>query len=241
MTFMLGAQFSFAQSKIQSSKDSLSINGRLGLMGRWQTGNLDQISIMPNGGVSFDQFSYHAELNASYHFLKVNGFNAINDLWTYGLFQYQPHHRVFPSIHTIIGFAKSYKIDHSIVTGIGGGVNLHKKSPFNFLQVHLYGAYLDFQYERENTHKAVAIGSQIRATLPLNATIKLRWELSTFHSMKEVNFWGGGNLLQLNILVSRNLSLNISHQSYYNHQTATDIEKVNTEMLFGIQYQFNNH
>ena len=201
--FLLGAQLSFAQSpsNSQSSKDSLSIKGRLGLMGRWQTGNLNQISIMPNGGISFDKSSYYTEFNASYHYLKVGGFNAINDFWTYGLFQYQPNHRVFASIHTIIGFAKSYKIDHSIVMGIGGGVNIHKKSSLNFLQIHLYTAYLNFQYETENPHEAVAIGSQIRAMLPLNNHINFRWELSTFHSLKDTNFWGGGNLIQLNILV----------------------------------------
>ena len=125
-----------------------------------------------------------------------------------------------------------------MVTGIGGGINIHKKSPVIFLQVHLYGAYLNFQYEMENTHEAVAIGSLIRAMIPLNAHIKFRWELSTFHSMKEANFWAGGNLIQLNILVLKNLFLNVSHQSYYNHQTAIGIENTNTEMLFGIQYQF---
>ena len=46
MFFMLGAQFSFAQANNEPSQDSLSVQGRLGLMGRWQTGNLNQISLM---------------------------------------------------------------------------------------------------------------------------------------------------------------------------------------------------
>lgn len=93
----------------------------------------------------------------------------------------------------------------------------------------------------EYTHEAAAIGSLIRAQLPVNAHINFRWELSTFHSMNDSSFWGGGNLFQFNIFVFKNLSLNTSHQSYYNHQTATNIEKMNTEMLFGIQYQFDNN
>ncbi len=239
--FLLGVTHSIAQSPSSnpSSEYSSYIKGRLGLMGTWQTGNLDQLSVLPNGGISIVKNAYFAEFNASYHYLNVRGFNAINDFWTYGLFQHQPNHRVFPSIHTIMGFARSYKIEHSIVTGAGGGINVKKKSPDNFLQLHLYGSYLNFQYEMEGTHKAVAIGSLIRAMLPIKTHISLRWELSTFHSLWETNFWGGSNLLQLNISVLRNLSMNLSHQSYYNHQTAMDIENTNTEMLFGIQYQLN--
>ena len=40
--------------------------------------------------------------------------------------------------------------------------------------------------------------------------------------------------------ILKNLFLNISHQTYYNNQIAPNIENTNTEMLFGIQYLFNN-
>ena len=239
--FLLGSQFSLAQTEEEFFIDSLSINGSVSLMGRWQTGNLNQISLMPNGRISLSNNSFYLELNSAYHFLKVDGFKAKNDLWTYGLFQYQPNNRIFPSLHTIMGFAKSYEIDHSIVMGAGGGVNIYKQSPDNFLQVHLYGALFNFQYKEEEPHKAIAIGSQIRARIPISRQINFRWELSGFYSTQDRTFWGGGNLLQLNFIILKNLMLNINHQTNYNNQTTPNIENTNTEMLFGIQYQFINN
>ncbi len=67
-------------SKNQSSTDHLSVKGRLGLIGRWQAGNLNQVNLMPKGSISFNNSSYYAQFNTSYHFLMVGDFNAINDL-----------------------------------------------------------------------------------------------------------------------------------------------------------------
>ena len=238
---LVGAQLSFSQQDNSSKKDSLIINGRFGLMGRWQTGNLNQISIMPNGSVSLHKSTFYADFMTTYHFLRINGFNAIDDLWTYGLYQHQPNRRIFPSVHSIIGYSKSFLIDHSVVTGIGAGVNIHKKSLANYLQLHLFGSYFNFQYQTESAHKAVAISSLIRAVLPINKHVNFQWVFSTYHSTKDTAFWGGGNSFRLNITLLKNLMLNINHQTYYNHQTTAHIKNTNTEMLFGIQYNFSNH
>ena len=68
------SQMVFAQ------QDSLRLQVALGLRGRWQTGNLNQLSLMPNGRVALSNATFKAEVATTYHFLKVNGFNAINDL-----------------------------------------------------------------------------------------------------------------------------------------------------------------
>jgi hypothetical protein len=236
--FFIGVQFILGQTKDSIQLESFTTEGRLGLMGRMQTGNLDQVSIMPNGSFSLENSGFYSEFNASYHYLKVNGFNAINDFWTYGLYQHIPKNLFYPSVHTIVGFAKSFKIDHSIVLGVGSGVNLFKNSKLSYLQAHLYTGYLNFQLEDVSAHKAQFIGSQIRAKLPVNQLVNIQWGFSSFHSLKETKFWGGDNLLRLQIMLYKNLSINVSHQTYYNNQTATGINNTNTEMLFGFQYQF---
>ncbi len=237
---VIASQLGMAQTENVSLEDALSINGNLTLRGRWQTGNLNQISLMPGGYFSLTKPSFFAELNTTYHFLRVNGFNVKNDLWNYALMQYQPGRRLFPSIHVIVGYAKSYRIDHSIIAGPGVGLNIHNKSGYNFFQVHIYGAYLDFQYEEQTNHSSLAMGTLLKSKIPLNKHVSFQWELSTYHSMQDRNYWGGGNLIILNFKVLKNLSLNITHQTYYNNQTTIDIKKTNTEMLFGIQYNFTN-
>lgn len=229
----------FSQEK-QLTADSLSIHSHIGLLGRWQTGNLNQISLMPTGSISMAKPSYYANVNASYHFLRVNGFDVINDFWANGLFQYKPANSIYPSFHTTVGFASSYLIDHSSLTGVGLGANIHQKKR-SYLQAHLFTAYLNFKYQEESPHTALGLGSLIRANIPINGQVMLHWVFSTYHSTKEPGFWGGGNLFRLNIMLLKSLSLNITHQSYYNNKTATTIKNTNTEMLFGIQYNFSNN
>ena len=128
---LLGVYSCLAQLEGQPANDSLFVKGRLGLMGRWQTGNLNQISIMPNGNISFDKTDYYCELNATYQFIKVDGFKVKDDLWTYSLYQHQPNRLIFLSGHAIMGYARSYSIAYSTVVGIGGGINVLKKNTDN--------------------------------------------------------------------------------------------------------------
>ena len=220
--------------------DSVIIGGLAGLRGMWQTGNLNQINLMPNGTIWLKHTKHYAEVLGTFHYIKVDGFEAKNDLWLYSLYQYSPSNRFFPSANAVTGYAVSYKLDHSIVVGIGGGVNLIKKSPTRYLQFQVYSSYLDFKFVGEDALKSFAFSSLLRANIPMTKWLTFGWELGSYHSIREAEFWGGGNLYQLIFNLTKNFSVNISHQTYYNHQAATNIEKTNTQMLFGFQYSFSN-
>ena len=230
----------YGQGAPNLAGDTLQVNGQIGLLGRWQTGNLSQLSVMPNGALSLRNRAVNAELLASYHFLRVNDFTVKDDLWINGLFQVQPDRRWYVSAHTTIGYATSYRIDHSSLSGAGVGWNIRPRSGRDFVQLHVFAGYLDFRYQIELRHSALGLGSLLRANLPIGDRVRFRWELSTYHSMRTADFWGAGNLLQLHFLLGPLVSVNITHQTYYNHQTVEPIEQTNTEMLFGVTYSFSN-
>ena len=227
------AGFAFGQT------DSIQVNGFIGLRGMWQTGNLNQFNLMPNGKVWLNHPKHYAEIIGNYHFIKVDDFEAKNDLWFYGLYQYNHNKRFFPSAHAIGGYAISYRIDHSIVTGLGGGMNVISNSPNRYFQIHIYGSYLDFKFEEKEVIQSLALGSHLRVNIPFNKWMVFNWELGSYHTFKELDFWGGSNLIQLLFQLGEKCALNISHQTYYNHQTADNIENTNMQTLFGFQYSFN--
>ncbi len=231
----------FGQGSANLVGDTLQVNGQIGLLGRWQTGNLSQLSVMPNGALLLDNRSFHAGLSVSYHFLRVNGFTVKDDLWINGLFQSQPDHRWYFSAHAVVGYAASYRIDHSSLSGAGLGWNIRPRRGEDFVQLHVFAGYLNFKYQIELQHAAVGLGSLLRVSLPVGDRLRLRWELTSYHSARTTDFWGGGNLLQLHFLLTPRFSVNITHQTYYNHQTVEPIEQTNTEMLFGVNYSFSKH
>ena len=99
---------------ISAQNDSLTTQVELGLRGRWQTGNLNQFVINPEARISLSKNSFSTTLNATYQYLSVEEFTAINDLWIYSEFNWQSHKKVFPLIASYYGFAASYKIDQSL-------------------------------------------------------------------------------------------------------------------------------
>ncbi len=221
-------------------KDSTRIQIHAGLMGRWQSGNLEQLSVMPNARFAFSKRACYAELNTNYHYLKVGDFNAVNDLWVNAIYQHQPHKTVYPMVYTNNGFAASYKIDFAALNAAGFGLNVKQKRPNNYIQVHAFTGYLYFEFENEASHSTLGFGSLIRAALPLSKLIHLKWELSSYHSARQTSFWGGGNFVQLNLRISPNLFANMRHQIYYNAQNIQNIKNYNSIMLFGIQYNFQS-
>ena len=231
----------FSQSNEPQIKDSLIVDIRMGLMGRLQTGNLSQISLLPNASISIKRSSYFINVNTVYHFIRVNDFDVKNDFWFNGLLQYRPKKRIFPSFHSTIGFAASYLIDYSSLTGAGLGINILNPKNHSFFQAHIFGGYLHFKYQEQSQLASIGLGSLIRANIPIGKKVNFQWLLSTYQSTKNFNFWGGGNLFQFNFIVSKQLVLNLVHQSYYNNETASTIKNTNTEMLYGFQYNFSNN
>ncbi len=224
------------QSDDLSLTDSLLIDGRVGLMGRWQSGNLNQVSVLPSINISLAKKSFDLSTNVAYHYLEVEGFNAINDLWINVLYQHRPAKRIFPAIHFIGGFAKSYRIDRSYTLGLGAGMNIRKKSSLDYFQVYVIPGYLDFQFEQGQNSTALSLNGLIKARFPLASSLHFIWELSSYQSTKDAEFWGGGNLFQLDYGVTSHLSVNIRHQLYHNNEEVPGTEKTNATMLFGIQY-----
>lgn len=231
--------FVFGRNANFERRDSLNFNAVIGLMGRWQTGNLNQFSLMPNVNFSLSNESFFTQINSKYEYIIVEDFNIVNDFWTNGIFQYQQQNRWFLAAASTAGFAKSYKIDHSVFVGGGVGVNLLKNSANKYFQFHGLAGYLDFKFENQTSHSALALGSLIRAKFPISEQINFKWDLATFHSTKEIGFWGGGNLFEIQFIVVKKLMMNVSHQTFFNNKTVEGIQKINSQMLFGIQYSIN--
>ncbi len=65
------------QSNIYAQKDSLHINGEIGVRGKWQTGNFAQFVINPNGKITLEKKRTQVEVQANYELLRVNNEKAI--------------------------------------------------------------------------------------------------------------------------------------------------------------------
>ena len=63
-----------------AQNDSLEIRGEIGLRGRWQMGNLNQLAINPNARLELSKTAFNTRLNANYQFLSVGNFTIISDL-----------------------------------------------------------------------------------------------------------------------------------------------------------------
>ena len=224
---------SFSQTE---PTDSVSLGGSIGIRGMWQTGNLNQVSLMPTGNLNLTAKNHFVQVSGNYQFLIVEGFQVKNDLWSYGLYQYKPYNLFFPSASAVSGFAASYAIDHSFVAGLGVGLNVIKNQGERYFQLHLHAGYLDFKFEDQIALQSFAFSSLLRAKFPLKKGFVIGWELGSYHAMKETDFWGGDNLLQVMVRLNNNLSASVSHQTFYNHKAAPNIQNTNTQLLFGLHY-----
>jgi len=234
---LFSLSLSFGQTK-ETNKDSLKKSVQIGLMGQWQKGNLEQFSIMPNAVFKLYNNSFYTEVGASYNYLLLGEFNPVNDLWVRGLFQYKQNKRIYPSFHSINGFAKSYKIDGSYFSSVGAGLNLIENSPRKHLQFHLTAGYLYFKFADEFAHSTLGFGTSIRGLFPLSKQVKLTWLLSSYQSGQEIDFFGGGNQLKLDIMLSKRLFMNVIHQIYYHNKEIPNTEKTTSIMQFGISYKY---
>jgi len=128
-------------------------------------------------------------------------------------------------------------LNHFVLTGPGVGTNLYRRSISEYLQVHAFVGYLDYSID-DFTHQALSVGSIIRSSMSLSKNVQLVWDFTSYHSTSLSSSWGLQNNTKLNFLVSKNLRLNLNHRLFYNHQTVNQLEKLNTILLFGINYQF---
>ncbi len=220
------------------SPKNASMALQVGIRGRWQTGNLNQLALNPAANLTISQGKFDLDLRGYYQFLRVNGFTAISDLWTSAAYRHQPTRRFFPLIAANSGFAKSYKIDHSLLLGAGFGVNLYNPAPTSFFRLHIFAGYMNFRFETRGPHTTPALGSAAILTFPLQERINISWELHTYHSGKDSQFWGANNQLMIHFKVLKSLSINLNHSTIFNRKTVENIKNTNTLLLFGIHYNF---
>jgi len=209
----------------------------LGVSGMWQTGRTNQINIAPNFKLQILKNNHYFEQNVEYQYLSVENFAVINDLWASSLFQFKQNRKFYPFATLVGGTAKSFLLNYFINTGAGIGSNIYQKSSSEYLQVHAFVGYLDYKID-DFSHQALSVGSIVRANISLGKKVQLIWDFTSYHSTNSINSWGLQNHTKLNFLISKSLRINLNHRLFYNHQTVNQLEKLNTMLLFGINYQF---
>lgn len=225
--------------QVFAQADSLTVRSDIGLNGRWQSGNLNQFGVNPHAQLLLANQKFSSELKVDYQYMNVEKFNLINDLWLREVVKINPGKKVYPMAVLISGFAKSYDIKQSLSVGAGAGLNLRHKSPFDYFRVGLYGGHFYFEYNNEVPLKGATIHSMINAMIPLAGKMTLIWDLDTYNFIKDGSIWGLNNSVVFQFEIAKNLSLNLIHSTIFNSKTTANIKKINTLMMFGINYKFN--
>ncbi len=223
---------------LSGQTDSLSFSSDLTVMGRRQTGNLDQFSILPSARFLLGNSTFNVEAAANYHLLEVNGFRSINDFWTNGVFRLSPNRIVYPFSIVYYGFADSYRIEQSVVTGAGFGVNVFGKAD-RFLRLHFFGGYTNIRFENASSMASSALGSFARLELPMDSKLNVRWEFHSYHGIASVELSGINNVVQLRYALSRNFHVSASHTTIFNNTVSEGIAKTNTLMMYGLSHTLN--
>ncbi len=227
---------------VKAQSDKPSIQANLGIRGRWQTGNLNQLGLIPNAAILLQSENISLKINSSYQYLLVENFNPVNDFWTFSVLKWQTKRKIHPIIGANFGFAKSYKIKQSYSYGMGYEARLYEKSDKEYLYTGLLVGYMNFQFEHANSHTGAHMGLLLSSAIPVSDKIFMTIGLKSYHSLKEIDFWGGSSQIMLNYQFKKNLSLNISQDIVFNNQNEPGIKQLNTLMLFGVRYYlFANH
>ncbi len=238
-TILLLALIGF-QFTANAQADSLRVNGEIGIRGRWQTGNFAQFVINPNGRIIVEKKQTRVEVQANYEFLKVNKGSLINDFWTYGIYQYNSEKTFFPVAMTHYGFAQAYAIDHSLIGGLGVGINAIKKNKHSFLQANIFAGYLNLKYENSPVHKAESMGSYVRLKFPLKKdVIHAVLDSHAYVSLKNSDFHSFNSRMILLFQIVKNFGVNMTYSLVYNNNNPSVISKTNGKLVFGLNYAFN--
>ncbi|WP_281612847.1 DUF481 domain-containing protein [Flammeovirga sp. SubArs3] len=237
-TLLLSFIILFSMTAFSQELDTLKWNNRVSLIGRHQSGNLNQYSIMPTLRSTLHNSKIYVELDVNYQYIKVEEFEVVNDFWVSGLMQYGHQQKIYPVVYGLNGFAQSYHIDKSSFLGGGMGWNVLKQKPNTYLQLHVMAGYLNFQFTETPLHEAFSWSASARARFPISKLFQVEWEVLTYQSTKDTDYRGLGNLLVLNFMVNKWLGLNIRHQIYYNHKEVPLTENLNSVAYFGLNVQW---
>lgn len=228
------------QNNTIAQTDSLQVYGEIGIRGKWQTGNFAQFVINPNGNITIEKNRTRIEVRANYEFLKVNNGSLINDLWSYGIYQYNSDKTLFPMAMTHYGFAQAYAIDHSLIGGLGIGLNAIKKNRHQFLQANIFTGYLNLKYESAPIHTAVSMGSYVRLKFPLKKDLIYGMlDSHAYVSLKNSDYHSFNSRLMLLFQLLKHFGTNITYSLVYNNNNPSVISKTNGKLVFGLNYSFN--
>lgn len=228
------------QCNTNAQADSLRINGEIGVRGKWQTGNFAQFVINPNGKIIIEKKRTRMEIQANYEFLKVNQGSLINDFWSFGMYQYNSKKNFFPMAMTHYGFAQAYAIDHSLIAGLGIGINAIRKSKHQFLQANIFTGYLNLKYENTPIHSSASMGSYLRLKFPLKKDlIYAKVDSHAYISLKDSDFHSFNSMVILFFQIVKNFRINMTYSLVYNNNNPSVISKINGKLVFGLNYAFN--
>lgn len=220
-----------------STTDSTWLKLEIDLRGRWQQGTLSQIGIHPGLRLQFGNSRYQVDLRSNYQLLKAKDLVLIDDLWTQGKLIIAKERAIYPIVATNIGYALSYRIDHSLLIGVGIGSDFWRQRKRTSLQINLFVGHLNFNFLGEVASNSAAIGSQIECIVSLGKTASISGQVHSYHPLGEHNFWGVNSAIQIIYPISKQFSLQTNYQYIFNNQTVMGIKKVNTILQFGFRYQ----
>jgi len=228
------------QNNAITQTDSLRINGEIGVRGKWQTGNFAQFVINPSGKIILEKKRNRIEIQANYEFLKVNQGSLINDFWTYGMYQYNSDKTIFPMAMSHYGFAQAYAIDHSLIGGVGIGLNAIKKSTHRLLQANIFIGYLNLKYENAPIHKAASMGSYVRFKFPIKKElVHAILDSHAYVSLNDSDYRSFNSRVALLFQIVKDFGVNITYSMVYNNNNPSVISKTNGKLVFGLSYIFN--
>ena len=230
------ASMGYAQEEL-IGEDSVRATAFVQGRGTFQTGNLKQIGGGFIADLNVGNKRFSTLLSLSYDYVEVNGFNVINDSWNSMEYIFKPGARFYPVARLNAGFAKSFGIQYSYVIGAGGGMNITRKSPLNYMRFDIIGGYMDFTFDQAEHLSGDVIDLSVKGnTQLLSGKFNLNWNFKSFLSPSRTERFGFMNILRLELPLTKKLSISTSHTTIYNEQVDIGKVRLNTILMFGISY-----
>ncbi len=225
-----------------AAQDTLSVSAEVTLLGRKQSGNLNQVGLSPTALLKVNNSAFDLESRTTYQLLRVNGFTVVNDLWTNTFLRLGSGQRLYPVVVGYYGFADSYDIEQSFIGGAGGGAQLLRSENGASLEVTGFGGWVNVEFtgnpESVNSNNSsMVLGSIIRGNLPLPVVkMKIRWEFHSYHGLRDQQFFGFNNLIQIHYPINKGFQVTANHNTIFNQTVSSGIARTNTLLMFGLTY-----
>lgn len=221
---------------VNAQKDTLKLNATFNVLGRYQSGNLNEIGGAAVARVSLMNSKWYTRVSGSYNYVEIEKYTVMNDFWSSGLLKYQHTKRIYPITMVYAGFAKSFGIDEAYVAGVGAGVNIVQKSASQYLNINLIGGYSTFNYVNVTDVNDLVTNIFISSNTTLfKSKAEINWEFHGFyHPTSTIDITGIQNNIRLALPLSKAIKFTLTHQYLYNSYVDVGISKSNSLLLFGL-------